>query len=96
MNLVKQVHSNLDKTITREACFDATTGNGYDTLKLAQLVGSTGEVFAIDIQSKAIENTKELLSENQLEETVHLFEGCHSKFDDFLPSAFRENYNGSL
>ena len=91
INLVKQVHSNLDKTITKgEACFDATTGNGYDTLKLAQLVGSTGEVFAIDIQSKAIENTKELLSENQLEETVHLFEGCHSKFDDFLPSAFRE------
>ncbi|MEC8043747.1 MAG: class I SAM-dependent methyltransferase [Verrucomicrobiota bacterium] len=90
INLVKQVHSNLDKTITKgEACFDATTGNGYDTLKLAHLVGSTGEVFAIDIQSKAIESTKELLCENQLEESVHLFEGCHSKFDDFLPSAFR-------
>ena len=42
---------------------DATCGNGYDTLFLAQnvLTYPSGKVFALDIQKKAIENTKKLL-----------------------------------
>ena len=39
---------------------DATCGNGYDTLFLANQVGNTGIVHAYDIQEQAIINTKNL------------------------------------
>lgn len=36
---------------------DATCGNGHDTLLLAGLVGSSGRVWAFDIQREAVEAT---------------------------------------
>ena len=33
-----------------DLCIDATMGNGNDTLLLSRLCGSTGKVFAFDIQ----------------------------------------------
>jgi predicted methyltransferase len=36
---------------------DGTAGNGHDTLFLAELVGSTGHVYAFDVQQAAIEAT---------------------------------------
>lgn len=41
---------------------DATAGNGVDTLFLAQLAGSKGQVYAFDIQASAIENTRHRLN----------------------------------
>ncbi|MCD6581009.1 MAG: methyltransferase domain-containing protein [Desulfuromusa sp.] len=40
---------------------DLTAGNGQDTLLLYQLVGSTGQVVAFDIQSQALLATRERL-----------------------------------
>lgn len=37
---------------------DATCGNGHDTLLLAELVGPTGRVIAMDIQEEAVTNTR--------------------------------------
>ena len=37
---------------------DATAGNGGDTAFLCRLVGKTGRVLAMDIQPKAVENTR--------------------------------------
>ena len=37
------------------AAVDATMGNGHDTLFLAKLVGSSGKVFAFDVQAGALE-----------------------------------------
>lgn len=42
---------------------DATCGNGFDTVFLANLVGPKGTVHAYDIQSIAIERTKRLAAE---------------------------------
>ncbi|MBC8019502.1 MAG: class I SAM-dependent methyltransferase, partial [Verrucomicrobia bacterium] len=53
---------------------DATCGNGYDTLLLAELVGSNGRVWAFDIQQKAIvETTARLVSAGRIEcaELIH-------------------------
>ncbi len=36
---------------------DATTGNGHDTLLLAELVGPTGRVFGFDVQEEALAST---------------------------------------
>jgi len=46
-----------------DTVIDATMGNGKDTLFLCGLVGETGHVYAFDVQSEAIERTKERVAE---------------------------------
>lgn len=54
---------------------DATCGNGHDTFFLAELVGPTGHVLAMDIQEIAIEHTQALIrgfeSRVTVEQTSH-------------------------
>lgn len=45
---------------------DATMGNGYDTVWLAKLVGEAGRVYAFDVQSEALENTKKRLEDENM------------------------------
>lgn len=66
---------------------DATAGNGYDTLKLAQSVGSNGCVFALDLQETAVSNTRALLDEKGLLDRVRLFQDDHTRFDIYLKEA---------
>lgn len=62
---------------------DATCGNGWDTAKLAQLVGPEGGVVSIDIQQEAIEGAKMRLQDGN----VHFFCQSHEVF----PNLCREN-----
>ena len=74
---------------------DATCGNGHDTLRLAQLAlkANTGQVYAYDIQSKAIEATQEYITkhlEAQQLPLLHFEQKCHSKFSpDIQPETVR-------
>ncbi|MDR7869985.1 MAG: class I SAM-dependent methyltransferase [Tissierellaceae bacterium] len=63
---------------------DATVGNGNDTLDLARLVGKDGKVFGFDIQKIAIENTKDLLEQNKLLESVVLINDSHENIDQYI------------
>jgi tRNA G37 N-methylase Trm5 len=63
---------------------DATAGNGYDTLFLADLVGNHGHVYAFDIQPAALIITKEKLLRNKLIDRVTLIEAGHEKLDQYL------------
>lgn len=55
-----------------DIAIDATMGNGQDTLKLAQLLHhSDSRIIAIDIQQKAIDQTKERLCSALSEEQFH-------------------------
>ncbi|RBP45587.1 tRNA (mnm(5)s(2)U34)-methyltransferase [Garciella nitratireducens] len=56
---------------------DATAGNGYDTLFLANLIVDKGKVFSFDIQKQAIENTKKLLSKKGIMHRVNLYHTNH-------------------
>jgi SAM-dependent methyltransferase len=56
---------------------DATCGNGHDTLLLAELTGSSGRVWAFDIQQKAIEATAGRLAEAGGCDAVVLVHGGH-------------------
>ena len=48
-----------------DLCIDATMGNGNDTLLLSQLCGTSGKVYAFDIQKQALEATQaKLTAEN--------------------------------
>lgn len=49
---------------------DCTVGNGNDTILLAHLVGKEGKVYGFDIQSIAIEITKEKLMKQDRKSVV--------------------------
>ena len=67
-----------------ETVVDATCGNGYDTVFLAQLTGEKGKVFAFDIQEQAIERTKERLKNAGLQDRVTLLLEGHQQMDLFV------------
>jgi SAM-dependent methyltransferase len=61
---------------------DATCGNGHDTCFLAQCVGQGGRVIAFDIQTAAIDSTRQLLGEKGLSDRVELIATSHAKLGD--------------
>jgi len=75
-----------------DRALDATAGNGHDTLCLAQAVGSSGEVWAIDRQSVALEATRSRLAAAGNPAPVHLLHGDHADFGHLLP----DHLNGTL
>ncbi|MFY8001490.1 MAG: tRNA (mnm(5)s(2)U34)-methyltransferase [Candidatus Kapaibacteriota bacterium] len=54
---------------------DATVGNGYDTLLLAECVGENGMVFGFDIQDMSMARTR--LEKHGLAKRVTLFQTGH-------------------
>jgi len=63
---------------------DCTVGNGNDTLHLAKLVGESGKVYGFDIQSIALNITKDRLIENELIDRVVLINDGHEKIDQYI------------
>ena len=63
---------------------DATMGNGYDTLWLAQQVGEEGKVYAFDIQEEALKRTFERLCENHVENRVRLICAGHETMREHI------------
>ena len=86
LSLVKEVHRRLERIILKgDHCLDATAGNGFDSLFLAQKVGPHGTIHAIDIQSQALLATRSLLENHELSERVTTHLACHSQINSFLP-----------
>jgi tRNA A58 N-methylase Trm61 len=69
---------------TGEIAIDATCGNGYDTVFLAELVGDNGSVLAFDIQEQAIENTRQRLAAADLSGCVSLILDSHENLSRHL------------
>src|SRR5690625_7389394 len=64
--ILNYAHHLLEESINKgELVIDATCGNGNDTVFLSELVGREGHVLAFDIQKQAIQNTKNLLNNNE-------------------------------
>lgn len=75
-----------------DIAIDATCGNGYDTLALAQLIfdkteQKNGQLIALDRQKAAIDATharlKSVLPEDFMQH-IYLLEQCHSSFPNHL------------
>ncbi|MBP5492521.1 MAG: class I SAM-dependent methyltransferase [Clostridiales bacterium] len=62
-----------------DLCIDATAGRGNDTALLCELVGSTGQVLAFDIQEDAVNSTRKLLEEKGLADRAKVFLESHSE-----------------
>lgn len=65
-----------------ETVVDATTGNGNDTLFLAELVSETGHVLAFDIQQAALDSTAERLGD--LSDRVSLILDSHANVEKYV------------
>ena len=63
---------------------DATCGNGYDTLFLAERVGKNGRVYAFDVQEEALMETYRLLNERQYLDRVELIHDSHEHFTHYV------------
>ena len=79
MRLTEKVHIILTNHLKEgDQVIDATAGNGYDTLFLAEQVGPSGKVIAIDIQDSAIQSTQEKLDSAGLIDRVRLVTEDHA------------------
>ena len=81
MNITLNYVNKGDKII------DATAGNGNDTLVFARALGDEGKVYAFDVQQQALDNTAQLLVENDISsETVELIKDSHEHMSKYCPS----------
>ena len=60
---------------------DATAGNGYDTLFLAECVGAAGKVLAFDVQEAALVSARSRLAEAGYGGRVKYFHESHATMD---------------
>ena len=80
MQMVEIVHHILsEKLAPGDRAVDATVGNGWDTLKMCEIVGAKGKVYGFDIQPEAIEHTKQRLEDNGCALQAELFCCSHSE-----------------
>ncbi len=93
MRLTEQVHNYLEKQLCPgDLVIDATAGNGYDCLKIAQRIAPTGKLIAIDRQPQAIESSCNRLKAHNLEKLCQFIEANHA---DALP-AMVEKHTGQV
>jgi 16S rRNA C1402 N4-methylase RsmH len=55
-----------------DTVIDATLGNGFDALFLAQSIGKTGTLYGFDVQQEAINNTVLLLNDEPCQQVFFL------------------------
>ncbi|GGM36911.1 rRNA methyltransferase [Paraliobacillus quinghaiensis] len=78
-----------------ETAVDATCGNGNDTLILSQSAGNKGHVYAFDIQTQAIEKTKEKLAAASCT-NVNMIHDSHENVDHYLPEDLKGKLAGAI
>lgn len=91
-------HRMISEAVGEGSCvIDATAGNGHDTLFLSTLVGSTGHVIALDIQSEAIESTEQRLKSAGIErERYTLVQSDHSELEHCVPPEWKAKVSGIM
>lgn len=76
------VHSVLTNLVEPGSlCIDATAGNGYDTVFLAELTGNSGHVISMDIQEEAVKATEQKIKELGYSDFCDTYCMSHSDID---------------
>ena len=85
-----QAHQFVQEIINDgDTVIDATMGNGNDTCFLARLVGPAGKVYAFDIQSEALDRTREKLTRENMLDRCELVHDGHEHLDLYLKSPIK-------
>jgi len=89
MRLTEQVHQYIEKVLqSGDIAIDATTGNGHDTLFLAQCIGKTGKVFAFDVQQQALTSAQSHLQKHHIQTPVTWINTGHEHMLEYIPLAW--------
>lgn len=89
LHLTEQAHEIVGGVVRPgDIAIDATAGNGHDTLRLAQLVGETGTVHAIDIQLAALDETRARIAAAGYRHVV-FHQRSHAELPEILPASDR-------
>ena len=85
------LHKQFILTHLREGdvAVDFTMGNGHDTAFLSKTVGSSGHVYAFDIQEQAVLSTAKNLKEQGCPENYTLIHDSHHKVADYVKEPYR-------
>jgi tRNA1(Val) A37 N6-methylase TrmN6 len=84
-SLTQQAHSWLQNYLRNgDIVIDATAGNGFDTLFLAQHIGSEGLVYSFDIQKEALNNTQQRLIDAGLINRIQLIHANHANLNQYI------------
>lgn len=76
-----------DRLNPGDIALDATAGNGHDTLFLSRCVGSSGHVYAMDVQLAAVTETRRRLLEAGLApEQFTLVQAGHETMAGIVPA----------
>lgn len=67
-----------------DVAIDATLGNGYDTLFLAQSVAASGHVYGFDVQATALAATTQRLQQHNLQDRVTLYQTSHANMREHI------------
>jgi len=90
-DLVALSHETAEELINKgDKVIDATVGNGYDTLFLAERVGNNGHVFGFDIQERAINSTQAQLESAGVFDRVTLIHAGHETMLRHIPEVYRD------
>lgn len=73
-----------EQVASGDICIDATMGNGNDTLLLSTLCGESGHVFAFDIQTQALDNTRRKLKEAAAPQNYTLLLESHTQMNKYV------------
>ncbi len=88
-DMLALVHSFIAEILPKGGqALDATAGNGKDTLFLARQVGTQGRVWALDIQTLALQRTRELLSTEGMLSRVCLLQIGHENLHQDISEKF--------
>ncbi|WP_409302279.1 class I SAM-dependent methyltransferase [Peribacillus sp. SCS-155] len=87
----------LEKAIREgDIAVDATTGNGFDTVFLAQLAGNTGHIYGFDIQQEALEATAARLNEQGLANCCTLIHSGHENIKNHIPESVHHRITAAI
>ena len=84
LNALSLAHRFLREQVRPGAfCIDATAGRGRDTALLCRLAGETGRVLALDIQPRAVEETRALLKREGLDAIGRVVLDSHARIGSY-------------
>ena len=82
--LVKQAQYRVASYLKAgDTAIDATMGNGFDTIFLAEKLANIGQIYAFDVQQQALDATSSRLKSKALN-NCYLIHDSHEKVLDYL------------
>lgn len=95
MRLTEQNHAWFKSSLQKgHTVVDATLGNGFDALFLAQCIGEHGHIYGFDVQSQAIQQSQQRLALIPCHQTF--YRHGHEHLATALPAHCQGNIQGIM